>query len=222
MASARFTAYRSGRTFLHEGDPPERVFLLLKGAVKIFHRARTGAEVTVKLFRAPVIFGEMEVIVERPFLEYARTMEPCEILELTGDAFRSVLSSEPGLTLVLTRDLADRLCITTSVGRALAFADVPTRLANVLLDYVMLCGERVPEGMRLDLRISQEMLAADLAASRRSVAEALDGLKREGILGKTGGRYVIHDLDRLQELSSRRPGTTHRPGTFYRVRAQQR
>jgi CRP-like cAMP-binding protein len=212
LGSARWMTYRAGRTFLREGDPPERLFLLISGAVKIFHRSRSGAEVTLKLFRAPVFFGEMEVMAERPFLEFAKTLENCEILEISGAVFRAILPDEPKLGLLLARDLADRLCIACCNERALAFADVPTRLANVLLDYAALSGRPCPEGLRLELRLSQRLLSEDLAASRRAVASALEALKRDGILGKVDGRYVIHDEVRLRARSSRRQGLFYRAG----------
>jgi CRP/FNR family transcriptional regulator, cyclic AMP receptor protein len=198
--TSRLVTYRAGRTVLREGDPPQ-AFCLLSGAARVFHRSGD-QEVLVKLFRGPALGGEMEVLCKRPFLVNMRTLESSDILHIRSDVFERLVQKQLAFTAALTLDLSARLFIATSNERALAFSDVDTRLADVLLDYAQLCGVAVDNAVRLSLPLSQQALARDLGVSRKSLVRGLLRLKHDGIMDKDRGRYVIRDPKGLTERSS--------------------
>src|SRR5687768_13253523 len=90
VRASKLVPYRPKRTILREGEQPEYVFSLLKGSVRVFHRAGE-SEVLLKLFRAPALFGEMEVLAERPFMEYVNTLENSELMLVPAGVFRQVV-----------------------------------------------------------------------------------------------------------------------------------
>jgi CRP-like cAMP-binding protein len=202
IRSSKLVHFRAKRTLLKEGDPPEQVYYLLDGAVRVYHREKDGNEVLVKLFRGPALFGEMEVIAERPFLEYVTTLERSDILLIPAKVFRKLVNTQKQLAIDLVRDLAARLCIATHNEKALAFCDVDTRLANLLLDYVAIAGEPAGNGVRISVRLTQESMAHDLGVSRKSLVRALGKLQKLKILKKHEGRYEILDADALESRGS--------------------
>jgi CRP-like cAMP-binding protein len=210
VAASRIVPYRAGRAVLREGDPADRVFCLLHGAVRVFHRADDGGELLVKLFRAPALFGEMEVLVGAPFLEFVTTLEPCEIMQIPAAVFLRLVDAQPHFTKALAIDLSARLCIATTNERALGFLEVETRLANLLLDYAALAGRELEDGVLIDVALSQDGMARDLAISRRSLIRALEKLRKVGVVTKQQGRYVVRDLDALRARSSRRMSLTYK------------
>jgi CRP/FNR family transcriptional regulator, cyclic AMP receptor protein len=209
IGAGRLVPYRSKRPVLKEGDPPDKFFVLIDGAVRVFHRSTDGTEVMVKLFRAPAIFGEMEVLVGSPFLEHVATIEPSKILHLPA-AWLPRLISEPRFAKALLTDVCARLCIATINERALAFLDVETRLANLLLDYADISGKETGEGLTIEVAMTQESMAKDLAVSRKSLVRGLDKLREDRVLDKRNARYVILDLESLRKKSSRVLGLTYK------------
>jgi len=202
VRASRTVNYRAKRTLLKQGDPASQVYCLLRGSVRAFHRSDDGNEVLVRLFRSPASFGEMEVLAARPFVEYATTLEPSTIMEIPADIFMKLVTTQPKFSQAMAIDLASRLCISTHNEKSLAFCDVDTRLANLLLDYAEFFGTRSEKGVRLNVSLSQESMARDIAVSRKSLTRALQKLKKGGVVGKHNARYVIHDLDALKLRSS--------------------
>src|SRR5262245_5799371 len=96
LRSGSIESYGARKTVLREGDAPTKVFLLLAGSVRVFHR-RGNREIVVKLFKAPAMFGEMEALAGIRFLEYVVTLERCRILHLPASVFRRALERLPGL-----------------------------------------------------------------------------------------------------------------------------
>src|SRR5262245_49428502 len=47
---------------IQEGEPADHLDVLLEGTARIFHRSAAGQELTVKLVRAPMVFGEIQML----------------------------------------------------------------------------------------------------------------------------------------------------------------
>jgi CRP-like cAMP-binding protein len=198
LKSSSVTPYRGGRQVIKQGDAP-RAFCLLSGSARVFHKA--GAkEVLVKLFKAPAFGGEMEVLCDRAYLVNMRTLEPSRVLWLDSEVFKYLVGTRVAFAAALCADLSARLFIATSNERALAFADVDARLADLLLDYGHLVGERVASGLRIPLKLSQDAMSRDLAVSRKAVVRSLLNFKKLGLVTKEGGRYVILKEQELSQV----------------------
>jgi CRP-like cAMP-binding protein len=189
LKSSTLTPYRPGRLVIREGDAP-RAFCLLEGAARVFHK-QGEKEVLVKLFRAPAFGGEMEVLCDRPYLVNMRTLEASLLMSLDSEVFRHLVATRVPFAAALCSDLSARLFIATSNERALAFADVDARLADLLLDYASLWGEETAQGKRITLALSQDAMSRDLAVSRKAVVQSLLAFKRLGLVDKVEGRYLI-------------------------------
>jgi len=202
VRAGKLIHFRARRIILKEDDPPQQAFCLLSGAVRVYHRSANGNEVTVKLFRAPALFGEMEVLAGWPFLEYVITLEPSEIFLMPAAVLVKLLKTQRAFAEALAVDLSLRLCIATHHERALAFCNVDTRLANLLIDYAEVAGEPCDLGVRITTLLTGNSMAHDLAVSRKSVVRALGKLEELALVAKAEGRYVVIDLDALRQRGS--------------------
>lgn len=198
LRSSTATRYRQGRLVIRQGDAP-KAFCLLEGAARVFHKEGE-KEVLVKLFRAPAFGGEMEVLCDRAYLVNMRTLEPSLVMTLDSEVFRHLVATRNAFAAGLCADLSARLFIATSNERALAFADVDKRLADLLLDYSSLWGEETPNGVRITLAMSQDAMSRDLAVSRKAVVQSLLNFKKLGLVDKVDGRYLILKPRELAEL----------------------
>jgi CRP-like cAMP-binding protein len=198
IRASKLVKFGPKRPVLKGGEPPEHAFCLLRGAVRVFHRSGE-SEVLLKLFQAPAMFGEMEVISGIPFMEHVVTLESAEILHIPAAVFRQIVKKEAAFACALAEDLAMLLCISAHNQEALAFADVETRLANLLLDYAEMFGEPDAEGgVRLTFSMSQDSMAHDLAVTRKAVNSTLSKFKDERLVDKREARFVILNPAALQ------------------------
>jgi CRP-like cAMP-binding protein len=196
--TSRVIPCRAGRTVIKQGDAP-RAVCLLAGSARVFHQSGD-REVLVKLFRAPALGGEMEVLCERPYLVNMRTLEPSRLLWFDNEVFKHLVKTRVEFASALCADLSARLFIATSNERALAFADVDARVADLLLDYAHLVGVPEGEAVRISIALSQDGMSKDLAVSRKAVVRSLLRFKRLGLVAKSGGRYIILKPQALSQL----------------------
>lgn len=212
VRASKVVHFRPGRPVLKSGDPANHVLCLLSGAMRVFYIDESGSEVLIKLFRGPALLCEMEVLTGIAVMPNARTLQDSDILYVPANVFLTLVNSYPEFTRVLVQDLATRLCVASDRQRALAFADVERRFANLLLDYAQLSGVETPEGIRIETPLTQDGISKDLAVSRKAVNNILQAMKDAGILDKRSARYVILDMDALVARSSRSLLVTHQIG----------
>ena len=181
---------------LVEGEPALNIHALASGAVRVFHMSPAGDEVTLRLFRAPAIFGEAEALSGIAYLEHVAAVEESVILSMPTEAVLELLDAEPRCAVLMLRDVAARLAISAYNEKSLAFDPVTIRLANYLIDYARWTN---PEGTAEPVvRLNQDQMAAAVGVSRRSVAKDMVLWQKDGLLQRREGHYVILDQAGLQ------------------------
>jgi CRP-like cAMP-binding protein len=215
IRASKVVHFRPNRPVLKTGDPATHVLCLLNGAMRVFYAEDSGSELLVKLFRGPALLCEMEVLTGIAIMPNARTIQDSDILFVPANVFMTLVNSYPDFTRVLVQDLATRLCVASDRQRALAFADVERRFANLLLDYAQLSGVETSDGLRIETALTQDGISRDLAVSRKAVNNILQIMKDAGILDKRNARYVILDMDALVRRSSRGLLVTHQIGSGF-------
>ena len=84
------------------------------------------------------------------------------------------------------------------VGQAVDVVDVGGRLAKKLLELAASHGVPRPDGVLLDLPLTQEELANMLGVTRESVNRHLSSLRRQGAVSREGRRFLIRDAEALR------------------------
>jgi CRP/FNR family cyclic AMP-dependent transcriptional regulator len=108
------------------------------------------------------------------------------------------LDSHPRVVMTMLASLSRRLRHTTRVVQDATFRDVPARLARVLLDLAAHHGYAIPQGIRIESRMTQGELAAMAGASRESVNRALRGFEQRGLIRWDSGRITIKRPEQLR------------------------
>ena len=197
LAVSTLRSYAACQRVLTEGEPARHVFALESGQVRVFHASPDGAEVLLKLFSAPALFGEAEAFSGGVYLENVDATIDAEVLVMPAEALLAFLREDARAAVTMLIDVAARLAIASHNEKSLAFAPVATRLANYLVDCV---GLR-PDRDAATLALTQDDMAAAIGATRRSVAKSVIAWQRAGILQRRGDRYLVRDPVRLGELA---------------------
>ena len=172
------------------------VFALLDGQVRVYLVSPEGAEVVVKLFGAPALFGEAEALGGVPYQEYVGTIGNAEILVMPVAVFVDFLRDDATATFRLLVDVATRLAISIYNEKSLAFHPSTMRLANYLVDYATWTNPTSAKEWRIAL--TQDQMASAVGVTRRSVAKDIADWKEAEIIARRGHQYVICDLAALR------------------------
>lgn len=203
LALGRTRSAEAGELLLAQGDPSDRVLLLLEGRVKVALATRSGHSV-VLAFRGPgALVGEQATIDGRPRGASVIAVERVELLVVAAGAFRRFLLEHPAAALVLIAELSGRLRDADGKRAGHVTGDTTARVASRLIE---LCeqygspdgGVAGPNEIRIELPMSQEELAGWSGASLEAAAKALRALRAAGWIETGRRRIVVRDLAALR------------------------
>ena len=83
---------------------------------------------------------------------------------------------------------------------ATRFARLPVRLARKLLLLAEAYGEAAPEGLRIDLGLSQQDPGDMTSASRESISMQMRSWRTQRLIEVDAGAIIIRDPDRLKGI----------------------
>lgn len=191
---------RREENLFREGEPCRGLYLVVEGAVRLYRANREGQEQVLRLARAGDSLGEVSVFDEGPYLASARASEDGRVLFLPFAEVNALYRTHPEIAHEVVRDLGRRVRSLVGLVDRLALHDVPARVAAALLDYARDEGASA-DGDAFRLPRTQEQLAAELGATRETIARALGRLKRDGAIGQRGARIQLLDTGRLRAVA---------------------
>lgn len=136
----RLARFADGETIFDEGDEGDRMFIVVRGSVRIKKR---GAHVdTVVAEIGPgEMFGESAILEERPRSATAVAVGETELASYDRAEFLEALRTDPELALAAMRALAARLRTTTERLQQLATQHVLDRAEMALTEKALLEAE---------------------------------------------------------------------------------
>jgi CRP/FNR family cyclic AMP-dependent transcriptional regulator len=181
-----------GDVLFHEGDPPDALYLVLRGRLAIaIANPIDRRESVVALMEVDDLFGEMGMLDEGPRSAMARALEPTALLEIPYEPILAMFDENPKLLWNVTRLLAQRIRNTDEALADSVFLDVTGRTAKRLL-------ELANGDDKFVLPVTQEELAGMVGASRERVNKAIASFIRLGWLEQHDRSYTITQRDRLE------------------------
>jgi CRP/FNR family transcriptional regulator len=186
-----------GHIVFREGDPGDRLFVVLEGKVKITRAAPDGRENLIALLGAGEMFGELSLFDPGPRTASVSAVTDSTLASLDHDDLRPLLLDRPAVAVELLRALAQRLRRTNEALSDLVFTDVPGRVAKALLDLAAKFGVAESDGIRVRHDLTQEELAQLVGASRETVNKALSEFAHRGWLRIEGRSVLLLDEERL-------------------------
>ncbi|WP_157220939.1 Crp/Fnr family transcriptional regulator [Flavisphingomonas formosensis] len=197
-AATRRIRYAQGELIYSQGDIGNAMYRLLSGAVRLSVARADGRELLYLLFQPGDCFGVSSLVDGGPLPQTAEAAEDIEMEVLSKTAFMTLRAQDRAFEDALLR-------LTTAHMRALSafFAnahleDLSARIAGRILAAAQGFGESTGDGISLTITLSQSELARMVGGSRQSVNKILQQFHREGLLGTTGGRLIIHSTAGLK------------------------
>jgi CRP-like cAMP-binding protein len=192
MGSAMFQrSYPAGQIVLLEGAASSVLYVVQAGRLKLFKTSARGREQVLRLLRPGDMFNEVAVFDEGPNPASAQAIEDCTLYLLRRRDLMRFMAERPGIALAVTRTFARALRDALDLVEDLAFRDVTSRLARILLG-----GQNGAAP-----RVTQELLAAMAGSRREVVGRALKALSQEGAVKIERGRIHVLDRKGLERLA---------------------
>jgi CRP-like cAMP-binding protein len=189
-----------GATIFSKGEPGSSLMAVLAGRVRIASVSAEGKEVTLNVIGPGEIFGEIALLDGKPRSADAVALEDTVLMVVERRQFLPFLLRHDGLMERMLIVLCDRLRRTSMALEELALFDLPARLARVLVNLSTEYGRPVPDGLRIDLKLSQRDLSTLVAGSRESVNKQLRIWRDDGVIDQQSGYLIVRRRDALQAL----------------------
>ena len=186
-----------GDTVFAEGEPGDRLYIMVSGKVKIVRRSPDGRENLLTILGPPDMFGELSVFDPGPRTSSVVTITAVRAVSMDRAALRGWIAERPQVAEQLLRVLARRLRRTNTHLADLIFTDVPGRVAKQLLGLAQRFGTQEDGGLRVTHDLTQEEIAQLVGASRETVNKALAGFAHRGWIRLDGKSVLICDSERL-------------------------
>jgi CRP/FNR family transcriptional regulator, cyclic AMP receptor protein len=187
-----------GQRLFDEGDPGDRLYLVVDGKVKLTRTAPDGRESLVSVHGAGDMFGELAMFDPTYRTSTATAITDARLASIAHQDLRQVLMTRPAVSLLLLKALAQRLRRVTETNTNLIFTDVPGRVAKALLELADKFGMPTEDGIQVSHDLTQEELAQLVGASRETVNKALADFATRGWIQLAAKSVLLIDPDRLR------------------------
>jgi CRP/FNR family transcriptional regulator, cyclic AMP receptor protein len=190
LACGRRLEVERGTVLAHEGRPSHAWLVVEAGALRLSCTNGRGCTATLAVLGsgdllAPSSRGEL--------LAEARAMIDSVVFRVPAPDMDGAIGRDPAIGSWISRThhrqvdlLRRRLASALSLG-------VADRLREVLRDLASTHGAHTRDGVRIELPLSQELLATMVGATRESVNRAVRALEARGAIRRTTRGYVVFD-----------------------------
>lgn len=190
-----------GQRLFARGDPPDGLYCVLEGSIRIGSTSDEGKEALLTMIEAPHWFGEIALFDGRPRTHDAVAEGPAELLHIEQQALLDVLDGQPAWWRDLALLLTQKIRIAFLVLEENALLPAAGRLARRLVSMAEGYGEWKDRSRRV-IAVPQEQLALMLALSRQTVNQILKQFESQGVLRLGRGGIEILDIDKLRALAA--------------------
>jgi len=187
--------FEHGKTIFFPGDPAERVYFLVKGAVKLSRVYEAGEEITVALLRENSVFGVLSLITGQRAdrFYHAVAFTPVELLSVPIEQVEKALKDNPELSMLMLKGLSSRILQTEMMIETLAHRDMGSRLVSFLLILCRDFGVPSQEGIMIDLKLSHQAIAEAIGSTRVTVTRLLGDLRQDKMISIHKKKITVHN-----------------------------
>lgn len=200
-ASAAVVRHPRNTVVFQKGDPGDSMMAVIRGRVKICTYSSEGRELVLNIIGAGGVFGEIALLDGKERTADAVTLEETDLLLLLRNRFLPFLAANPEVSGRLFALVCQRLRETSESLEDTLFREASSRLARGLLRLATAFGRRIGDGVRLEIRLSQQQIGSLIGISRESINKQLGEWTRAGYLSIEGGLITIRDGEALQAIA---------------------
>lgn len=186
-----------------EGDPPEALYVVWMGQVKLLRHSEQGRDVVLDVIGPGHMFGEMACLDGTPYDTTAQCLEDTAVVSIARRDFYDLIQRYPSLSMAVISELSRRLRSATDLVRSLAVDRVEQRIARVLLKLANATGRPTPEGLTIDIPLTRQDVADMTGTTVESAIRVMSKLRRQGLITTHRGRVVLTNVAELRVVAEK-------------------
>ena len=195
--------FAKGDVIFRRGDPGDSVMVVLSGRLKITNVTVDAKEIVLNFIGAGDINGEIAALDGRERTADVVGLEPGELFVVHARDLVPMLVAHPAALLEIVQILCERLRSTSAIIEDNTL-EMRTRMAKGLRRLAQQHGRKSPNGIYLDLTLSQRELGAYLSLSRENVSRQLGWLREVKTIDVVGAHIIITDAGELEAIAEGR------------------
>lgn len=191
LKEARWIELARGAYLFYQGDPAERVHILLSGSIKLTQITLDGQQILMRYLHPGEAFTVLAVLEGIEYPASAEASTDSKILAWDRTAVQALVLRYPVIALNIldivamhVREFQDRL-------RELSTERVERRIARALLRLANQAGRKVGEGILIDLHLSRQDLAEMTGTTLYTVSRTLSQWESQGLVRSSREKVVI-------------------------------
>ena len=193
---ARTVRYRRGEIIFRDGEPCPGIFVVGKGAVRIFKLSPSGKEHVLHFARAGQTFAEVAAIGQFNCPAFADVTEDtvCALIPETG--FRGIVNEDHAFCKEMMTGMSKWVHALVGLLEDLVLRDATARVARHLIQSDPTAG-----GEEFTLPMRKKDLASHLNLTSETLSRTLHRLVDCGLIETEGQHLRICHLARLQDVA---------------------
>lgn len=198
--STQVITCRQRHIFFEQGMTIAGIYVITAGMIKLYRQSHDRSQILALL--GPNDFFGTEVLSELHTSYGAAAITQVDALHFPLDVLNRLMEQDVEFRTVILHLVTTQLRLLASVVHSLAFRNVPSRLANVLLQLVDMQGESRPDGLYVPRILTQTELAEMVGTAREVIHRTFNKFAQSAVLQLTPSHIIIFDIERLQSIAT--------------------
>jgi CRP/FNR family transcriptional regulator, cyclic AMP receptor protein len=200
MAAGRIRSFRDQQRIYRLGDPPNGLYGLISGDVRLIGYPLAGRQLLVRRFKPGEWFGELSTVDGGPRPHDAISFGLSTVLSISSADFERISRDNPDIFRHVARLLGERQRAAVQYAGMTVSLPVKMRLSHLLLA-ALDASEKPLAGDERTVSVTQGDIAAALGVSRQTTNKLLKSLEQAGAVSLGYGLIRVLDPARLHRAS---------------------
>jgi CRP-like cAMP-binding protein len=196
VPSVRTVHAERRKVLFKRGDPCEGFHMLVSGKVKLSLVSSQGVDKPLDIVTSGGSFGDITMLLERPYYLTAQALEDSLLLYLPRDAIVRLIESDSRFAMRMLASLSMRMRNVVDDIECFSLQPPAARLVTYLLR-LLPPGSMTPA--KIELSMHKNVVAAQLNLTPETLSRHFRELADRGLLSLEGRTIVVNDIDRLGE-----------------------
>ncbi|RUA16174.1 MAG: hypothetical protein DSY55_04700 [Clostridia bacterium] len=195
--------YPADSFLFFQGDPPEALYIIWSGRVKLVRHTDQGRDVVVTVLGPGQLIGEMAIFDGRPYSMTAVTLEEAALVAIARNDLLTIIRRYPEVSFEVILELNRRLRLCHDLVRSLAVDRVEQRIVRALLRLKDLSSVPAPggEGVMIDIHLTRQDMAEMTGTTVETAIRVMSRLRKMGLTRNYKGRTILLDVPGLERIA---------------------
>jgi len=176
-----------------QGDPAEKIYLILQGHIKLVQTHHDGQQILIRVAGPVEMLGAVALGRVNAYPASAFAISNCKVVYWTREKLLELIGQIPLLASNTMHFMADKIQVMQDRFRLIATQKVEQRLAHTLINLMRTSGKPTETGIQINVALSRQELSEMIGTTLYTVSRLLQQWEKNKIV--KCGRERIEILD---------------------------